>query len=527
MATPDWLKDETAADLYDLAVSRRIADKILFQCEDKQSYSAAAFWDIVTSFADALETHGAQRGDRIAVQVAKSVEALALFWACARNGYIFLPLNTAYTPQEVSYFIGDAEPAVFVCDPAAEKVFTDLFGQHCKVLTLDGEGQGSLALSVAQNTRKSPVDGRLSLDWDTPVAILYTSGTTGRSKGAVLSHGNLASNALALVDTWGFTAKDTLIHALPVYHTHGLFTATNTILLSGGSMLFHRSFNADDVIALFPRATAFMGVPTYYTRLLKHERLTRDSVSHMRLFISGSAPLLAETHAAFRARTGHVILERYGMTETSMNTSNPLVGERKAGTVGRPLPHIAVRIADLEQGREVPKGETGMIELKGPNLFKGYWRNPEKTAEDMTRDGYFRTGDVGRIDADGYVIISGRAKDLIITGGFNVYPKEIESLIDAMDGVEESAVIGLPHDDFGEGVTAIVVAKADVVIDNAVSTAGVAHVASPLQVAQSHYSANRLATQCHGQSAKSGLAGRLQGFLPPGLNAEQIEHVDN
>jgi malonyl-CoA/methylmalonyl-CoA synthetase len=298
------------------------------------------------------------------------------------------------------------------------------------------------------------------MGWDDPIAILYTSGTTGKSKGALLTHGNLASNALTLAEAWGFTSKDVLIHALPIYHTHGLFTATNTVLLSGGSLLFRRKFDTDDVIALLPEATTLMGVPTFYTRLLQHKALIRERVRHMRLFISGSAPLLAETHRQFEEKTGHAILERFGMTETSMNTSNPYHGERRPGTVGLPLPGIEARVTDPTTGLPLLQGDIGMIEVRGPNVFKGYWRNPEKTAEEFRSDGFFITGDVGSFDGQGYLTISGRSKDLIITGGFNVYPKEIEAEIDQFPDVLESAVIGVRHPDLGEGVTALVVLKA-------------------------------------------------------------------
>ncbi len=410
-------------------------------CDDGRVFTYGQFWALAGAIASKLKLVGTKPGDRIAVKVEKSIEALALFWACVRGGFVFLPLNTAYTASEVSYFLGDAEPHVFVTTSARETEMCDVAKTAgCKItLTLSDDGTGSL---LDHPSAKQFPDH--PSNWDDLAAILYTSGTTGRSKGAMLTHANLASNALALVDIWRFTDQDKLIHALPVYHTHGLFVATNTVILSGGQLLFRRSFNADDVMKLVPQATALMGVPTFYTRLLAHPGLTRDATKHMRLFVSGSAPLLAETHRAFRERTGHAILERYGMTETNMNTSNPYCGERVAGTVGFPLPHVDVRVRD------------GVIEVRGPNVFKGYWRNPEKTKEDLRNDGFFITGDVGHIDEQGYVVISGRAKDLIITGGFNVYPKEIEESIDAMPGVIESAVIGLPHADFGEAVTAVV-----------------------------------------------------------------------
>ncbi len=373
--------------------------------------------------ASVLARHGVARGDRVMLQAEKSVEAVALFLACARLGAIFLPLNTGYTKAEVDYFIDDAEPAIFIREPESLS---------------DG----------------SPDFADAAMGWEEPLAVLYTSGTTGKPKGAVLTHGNLASNAVALVNAWAFTTDDVLIHALPVYHTHGLFVAMNPVMLSGGSMLFRAKFDAADVLALLPQATAMMGVPTFYTRLLAQAEFTREVTAHVRLFVSGSAPLLAETHRAFEARTGHAILERYGMTETSMITSNPCMGERRAGTVGFPLEHVDVRIID-------PQESVGMIAVKGPNVFHGYWRQPGKTAESFTSDGYFITGDLGSFDADGYLSISGRGKDLIITGGLNVYPKEVELAVDALPGVVESAVIGVPHPDFGEAVVACVVMETE------------------------------------------------------------------
>lgn len=425
---------------------------------DGRTFTYDEVWDLSGRLAGALRAHGVGIGDRVAVQVDKSPEAIVLFLACARAGAIFLPLNTAYTRNEVDYFVGDAEPKVIVAAPARLAELADLGAGHGvgATLSLGTAGDGTLIDAAAARPAEFE-DAKLG--WDDLVAILYTSGTTGRSKGAMLTHGNLASNALALIETWRFTDRDVLIHALPVYHTHGLFTATNTLMLSGGEMLFRAKFDADEVMWLLPEATAMMGVPTFYTRLLQHPGLTREATAHMRVFISGSAPLLAETHREFEARTGHAIIERYGMTETNMNTSNPYDGARIAGTVGLPLPGVSVRIADPETGSPLPRGEIGMIELKGPNVFKGYWRMPEKTAAEFREDGYFVTGDLGMIGDNGYVSIVGRGKDLVITGGFNVYPKEVENEIDAIPGVVESAVIGVPHPDFGEGVTAVVVAK--------------------------------------------------------------------
>ncbi len=407
--------------------------------------------------AHALVRRGVKPGDRVAVQVEKTPDNLLLFLASMRAGAVYLPLNTAYTIAELDYFIGDAEPRLVVCDPSRrEGVGAIAQARNAAVDTLDASGQGSLIELAAQ----SSVDfADVPREESELAVILYTSGTTGRSKGAMLSHRNLSSNADVLASYWRFTDRDVLLHALPLYHTHGLFTAAITLMLAGGTMLFLPKFDADEVIRLLPRATAMMGVPTYYTRLLQHPAFTRDLCAHMRLFTCGSAPLLAETHREFAARTGHAILERYGMTETGMNASNPYDGERIPGTVGFPLPGVELRIADADTGRVLAQEEIGIIEVRGPNVFAGYWRMPEKTASEFRPDGFFITGDVGKIDARGYVHIVGRAKDLIISGGFNVYPKEVESEIDALPGVVESAVIGCPHPDFGEGVTAVVVTQ--------------------------------------------------------------------
>ncbi|MFQ5625842.1 MAG: malonyl-CoA synthase [Methyloligellaceae bacterium] len=399
---------------------------------------------------------GVKPGDRVAVQVEKSIEGLMLYLGVIRAGAAFLPLNTAYTLAELSYFLSDAEPALVVCRPAMEKDIGALSGAAV-VETLGDDGVGG-SLPALADTASASLEDALCSSGDL-AAILYTSGTTGRSKGAMLSHGNLTSNAKALCEIWAFSPDDRLLHALPIYHTHGLFTASNTILAAGASMVFLPGFDAEEVTGLLPRATVMMGVPTFYSRLLQCDRLTPDLVSHMRLFISGSAPLSPELHAEFEKRTGHVILERYGMTETGMNTSNPYKGARRAGTVGFPLPGVEIRIADPETGAELERGKIGSIEVHGPNVFSGYWRMPEKTREEFRGDGYFITGDLGMIDNQGYVSIVGRDKDMIISGGLNVYPAEIEAAIDAIEGVAESAVIGVPHPDFGEGVAAVVVCK--------------------------------------------------------------------
>ncbi|MFI4935975.1 MAG: DUF429 domain-containing protein [Caulobacterales bacterium] len=402
--------------------------------------------------ANTLKSLAVRPGDRIAVQVRKSVANLILYLASVRVGAVYLPLNTDYTLAELAYFIGDAEPALIVCDPAVREGVEAIAGE-ARVATLDAAGEGSLmVLADLQDDVFEPAqraEGDLA-------AICYTSGTTGQSKGAMLTHGNLVANAATLRDLWRFTDRDVLIHALPIYHVHGLFIATNVILMAGGTIRFLPRFDPGAVLAAMPGATAMMGVPTFYTRLLQHPGLTKAASARMRLFISGSAPLLAETHRAFVERTGHAILERYGMTETGMNTSNPYDGRRIAGTVGFPLPDVTLQIADPLTGAVLPQGQIGVIEVKGPNVFAGYWKMPLKTADAFRSDGFFVTGDLGMIDARGYVSIVGRDKDLIISGGLNVYPKEVEAEIDALPGVVESAVIGLPHADFGEAVTAVV-----------------------------------------------------------------------
>jgi malonyl-CoA/methylmalonyl-CoA synthetase len=405
--------------------------------------------------ANVLVARGVKPGDRVAVQVEKSVANIVLYLATVRAGAVYLPLNTAYTLNELDYFIGDAEPSLVVCDPSKAEGLAPIAAKvKAKVETLGPDGKGSLTEAADKASSEFATVSRAN---DDLAAILYTSGTTGRSKGAMLTHDNLASNSLSLVGYWRFTDKDVLIHALPIYHTHGLFVATNVTLFSRAAMIFLPKLDPDLIIKLMVRATVLMGVPTFYTRLLQNPALSRETTKHMRLFISGSAPLLAETHREWSARTGHAVLERYGMTETNMNTSNPYDGERVPGAVGFPLPGVSVRVTEPETGKELPREEIGMIEVKGPNVFKGYWRMPEKTKSEFRPDGFFITGDLGKIDDKGYVHILGRGKDLVISGGFNVYPKEIESEIDAMPGVIESAVIGVPHADFGEGVTAVLV----------------------------------------------------------------------
>lgn len=431
------------------------ADDELLCTGDGRSYTYSAIDERSAAMAAYLTGIGVSPGDRISVQVEKSPEALCLYLACLRAGFVFHPLNMAYTPGELEYFLNDAEPAAMVCDPGNEsaiKQLADAAGAQF-VFTLDGDGSGTLAAHADGTDAEFGIVPRAA---DDMAALLYSSGTTGVPKGIMLTHANLLRNTEALVEAWGFTDEDRLLHALPIFHVHGLFVAIGCVMLSGASMRWLASYSVGEVMRYLPECTVMMGVPTYYTRLLGNSGFGRQHTSNVRLFVSGSAPLLEETFIEFEQRTGHRILERYGMTETNMNTSNPLDGERRPGTVGPPLPGVEVRITD-DNGSALPVNEIGNLQVRGPNVFVGYWKMPDKTAEDFTEDGFFNTGDKGRIDEDGYVSIVGRAKDMVITGGLNVYPKEIELFIDDLPGVSESAVIGVPHADFGEGVVAVVV----------------------------------------------------------------------
>jgi malonyl-CoA/methylmalonyl-CoA synthetase len=440
----------------------------------------AALWAQAEGMASALVALGVAPGDRVAMQVEKSINGLACYLGTLLAGAIHLPLNTGYTAAEVSYFLTDAVPHVFICDPAKLDMLTPVaaVASVAHVLTLDAEGAGTLT-DAADDA--APLQTAVPRGADDLAAFLYTSGTTGRSKGAMLTHGNLASNAAVLRDLWQFTEDDVLIHALPVFHTHGLFVAINVTLMAGGAIILHRSFDASAVLAAFPKATALMGVPTFYTRLLDQPGLTPGACAGMRLFISGSAPMLLDTHLKWQDRTGHTVLERYGMTETCMNTSNPYDGQRKPGTVGLPLPGVELRLADAD-GNPVAAGEPGGIEVKGPNLFKGYWQMPDKTAADIRPDGWFITGDIGQNDADGYLTIVGRSKDLIISGGYNIYPKEIEALIDDIDGVVESAAFGVPDADFGESIAVAIVLERD----SAVTPDAIMQTIAPLLARYKH-----------------------------------------
>lgn len=446
-----------------LLAPHRDSAKILVIRPDGLSLSYGSFFEAVARTAAVLRNCGLGPGDRLALQVEKSVEALEIYGACLMTGVIFLPLNAAYTADEIQYFLADAEPGFLICDPDRMAELAPVAErQGTQLLSLSRDGTGSFADLVGIAT---PEYRPLARAADDIAVLLYTSGTTGRSKGAMLTQANLLSNARVLVEEWRITNDDRLLHALPIFHAHGLFVAVNTTWLAGGGLIFHSAFDLDQVLDAFRAATTMMGVPTFYTRLLDDPRFTVDLVRNMRLFISGSAPLLAETHDRFAARTGHRILERYGMTETGMNTSNPYDGERLAGSVGFALPGVELRITGPDTGADLSDGEIGMIEVRGPNVFKGYWRMPEKTREELRENGFFITGDLGRRDKDGCIHIVGRGRDLIISGGYNVYPKEVEMVIDDVDWVRESAVIGVPHPDFGEGVVVVAVAEKGATVD--------------------------------------------------------------
>lgn len=412
-------------------------------------YTYEEFDALTARYANFLSGHGVRPGDRVMVQIEKSAESLLFYFACLRSGCIYLPLNTAYKKDELAYFIENAEPSLILCDPKDSDQFQQL--SNVPLFTMDESGV--LNYEVADQSVEYPAQDR---DGDDVAVIIYTSGTTGRPKGAMITHSNIETNARTLSECWGWQRQDVMLHALPIYHVHGLFVASHLPVMNGSAITLLNRFDPEQIISLLPSSTVYMGVPTNYTRLLAQPELNHDRCANMRLFTSGSAPLLTHTFDDFKSRTGHTIVERYGMSETGMNTSNPLNGERKAGTVGIPLPGVDCRVLDSE-GHEVKPDTTGNLQLKGPNVFKGYWRMPEKTAEEFSDGRYFKTGDLAQTDADGYISIVGRSKDLIISGGLNIYPKEIETLLDNMDGVTESAVIGLPDPDFGEAVSAVIV----------------------------------------------------------------------
>ena len=472
--------------------------------------------------ARVLVAAGLQPGDRVAVQVEKSATAVLLYLATLRAGGVYVPLNTAYTLPELEYFLEDAGPRIVVCTPEKRREIAPLaerFG-GATLLTLGADaGSGTLVAAAGAEPAQFGDVARTASD---PAAILYTSGTTGRSKGAVLTHGNLLSNARTLADSWRFVPADVLLHALPIFHIHGLFVAVNTVLAARASLILLPRFDVAQVLAALPRATVMMGVPTFYTRLLQDPALDRAVTAHMRLFVSGSAPLLVDTHRQWRERTGHSILERYGVSETGMNTSNPYDGERVPGSVGLPLPGVELRIADATTGAAVAAGGTGIIEVRGPNVFAGYWRQPEKTRAEFRPDGFFMTGDVGRIDERGYLWIVGRAKDLVISGGYNVYPREVEEAIDAIAGVQESAVFGLPHADLGEGVTAAVVApRRAAALDEAAVLAALRARLAAYKIPKRVLFVDELPRNAMGKVQKSELRRRHAGLYAgtPGGNA--------
>jgi len=453
-----WLSDPSS---WVERAARDHPDRLFLATPGHRRHSYADLRDESGRIASALRGLGVRVGDRVAVRVEKSAQAVLLYIACVRLGAAFVPVNTAYSPGEVEYFLGDSRPRVAVVDPAALALLQPVAKRAAveHLVTLGADGGGSL-MDLAQHS--DPIrESERNVGPESLAAIVYTSGTTGRSKGAMLTRANLASNAAALAESWRFTGQDVLLHVLPLFHVHGLFAAINTVLASGSGMVLMPKFDATAAVEYLAGVTVFMGVPTHYTRLLQEPALNRATTARMRLFVSGSAPLLAETHQEFARRTGHQILERYGMTETLMNTSNPYEGARVPGSVGPPLPGVAVRVIDAETGAvQTTPDAIGTLEIKGPNVCAGYWQDEQKTRAEFAADGWFKTGDLGRIDGNGYVYIVGRVKDLVISGGYNVYPKEVESELDAIPGVEESAVFGVPHPDFGEGVTAAVVLKA-------------------------------------------------------------------
>jgi len=496
---------------------RHFADRFLrtpsrpfLEDDDGSTYTYADLDRATARVAALLTKLGLSRGARVAAQIDKSPEGAFLYLGVLRAGFCFLPLNTAYQETELAYFLRNAEPELVIGRPEAAALFERL-GKGCgvkRVLTLGARGEGTL---VEELKSVAPEFATPKVSSDDPAVLIYTSGTTGRSKGAVLTHGNLTSNADVLCDAWRFTADDALIHALPMFHVHGLFVALHPLLCAGARLLFQRKFDPIEVLGAMPRATVLMGVPTFYTRLLAEKELSRERCATMRLFVSGSAPLLEATFHAFAERTGHTILERYGMSEAGMITSNPYEGDRRAGTVGKPLPGVSLRVVG-DDGRERPRGEAGGIEIRGPNVFAGYLGMPEQTRQDFTADGYFRTGDVGVLSDDGYVSIVGRSKDIVITGGYNVYPKEIELVLDAFPEVEESAVVGVPHDDFGEAVTAVVVLRAGAALTEGETIARLKSTIASYKVPRRVHFVRELPRNAMGKVEKKRLREQLVGL---------------
>ena len=490
-------------------------DTVALETDAGVNYSWRDLERATAMMANLLGSLGLPAGARVAVQVEKSVEAMMLYLATLRAGYVFLPLNTAYQSAEIEYFIGNAEPAVVVCSSKnfgwVSKIAFKAGTQN--VFTLDDDRTGSLLDRAAHCSDQHEV---AVMQQDELAAILYTSGTTGRSKGAMLSHGNLLSNALVLKDYWGWKPGDVLIHALPIFHVHGLFVALHGALINGSKMIWLSKFDPQFVVKKLPEATVFMGVPTLYVRLLAEPGLNRDSCRNMRLFVAGSAPLLIETFNEWQQRTGLSILERYGMSETAMLTSNPYRleqgGERRGGTVGFALPGVSLRVQS-DDGQDLPVGEIGDIQVKGPNVFKAYWRMPEKTKEEFTEDGYFKTGDVGKIDARGYITIVGRSKDLIISGGYNVYPAEIEGYINDMSGVAESALVGVPHADFGEVGVAVVIAKPGMTLQADQIVAGLKSRLANFKIPKKCFVVDELPRNAMGKVQKNLLRDQYKGLF--------------
>ena len=488
-------------------------DDTAIETDDGLNYSWRDLERATAMIANLLQSLKLPAGSRVAVQVEKSVEAVMLYLATLRAGYVFLPLNTAYQSAEIEYFIGNAEPAVVVCSSKnfgwVSKIAFKAGTQN--VFTLDDDRTGSLLTRAAHCSDSHNV--ALVGNEDEMAAILYTSGTTGRSKGAMLSHGNLLSNALVLKDYWGWEQGDVLIHVLPIFHVHGLFVALHGALINGSKMLWFSKFDPKGVVRKLPEATVFMGVPTLYLRLLAEPGLDKQACRNMRLFVAGSAPLLIETFNEWQHRTGHTILERYGMSETAMLTSNPYKGaERRGGTVGFALPGVSLRVQD-DQGKTLPVGDIGGIQVKGPNVFKGYWRMAEKTKEEFTTDGFFKTGDVGKTDERGYITIVGRSKDLIISGGYNVYPAEIEGYINDMPGVAESALVGVPHPDFGEVGVAVVIAKPGIKLDSGLILANLKKKLANFKIPKQCFVVEELPRNTMGKVQKNLLRDKHKGLF--------------
>ena len=489
---------------------RRAPERPFLEDDGGATYTYADLDRATARIATYLTELGLPRGARVAAQIDKSPQGVFLYLGVLRAGLCFLPLNTAYQEAELGYFLRNAEPELAICRPEASALFQRLgnAGKLRRVLTLGARGEGTLADAL----KSAPVTStKAAMSPDDPAVLIYTSGTTGRSKGAILTHGNLTSNADVLREAWALTAEDVLIHALPMFHVHGLFVALHPLVCAGARLLFQRRFEAKEVLRALPRATVLMGVPTFYTRLLAETELSRELCANMRLFVSGSAPLLEATFRAFAERTGHTILERYGMSEAGMITSNPYAGERRAKTVGKPLPGVALRVVG-ENGCELPRGATGDVEIRGPNVFLGYLGMPEQTRQDFTEDGYFKTGDVGILSDDGYLTIVGRSKDVVITGGYNVYPKEIELVIDVFVEVEESAVVGVPHDDFGEAVTAVVVLRAGAALTESEIVARLKSVMASYKVPRRVVFVSELPRNAMGKVEKKRLREQLAGL---------------